>query len=88
MDFLTEWSARDRGLAMGLIEAERSVDEYGIPWDVALDPERGTWLEVKPDVSMSAAAVEQWRKQHPKPEPGTVLRVVDTSREPREDATA
>jgi len=68
-------------MAMALSMYEASLTEDGIPAAVAYDDERGTWLEVRTSIDYGAAAKERWRQDNPKPEAGTVLRVVDTYKE-------
>lgn len=57
---------------------EESITQHGLPASVVYDDDRGTWLEARPIVDYALAAREQWQKENPNPEPGTVLTVVDT----------
>lgn len=79
--YLRDWSARDRGLAEGLLVHEDSIGPHGIPWAVALDPESDGWLEVVEVVDYAQAALDRWRKdRREKAEPGARTIVVDTRR--------
>lgn len=59
--YLTGWSARDRGLAEGLIEYEESLTRNGVPSWQAFDPAQ----EWEPDETVDgyAAAVEQYEAE-------------------------
>ena len=75
----TAWSLRSRALAEGLAIYEDSINEYGIPKREATDPERDGWYEIDDrTVDYSVAAMEEWRRATKNPEPGVLLRVVDT----------
>lgn len=80
MEYLREWSARDRGLAEGLLAYEDSIGPHGIPWRVALDDEDGSWLEVEEITDHAQAAIDRWHLEHKgkDSDPGTRLVVVDT----------
>lgn len=61
-------------------------DPCGVDRDIGFDSESDGWLEVDDSlVCVACAALEQYQKEHEKspPEPGTVLRVIDT-RKPTE----
>lgn len=80
MEYLREWSARDRGLAEGLISHEDSVGPHGIPWRDALNDDNDGWFEVEEHQDHAQAALDQWKKDHSDKdvEPGTRLVVVNT----------
>ncbi|QIK82394.1 hypothetical protein [Sanguibacter sp. HDW7] len=63
-------------LALSIYEDGMTAD--GLPASVVYGDERGTWLEAKPRINYAEAARQQWHKDNPNPEPGTVLEIVDT----------
>lgn len=75
--YLRKWSAVDRTLAEALLLHEKAFDPHGIPWEIALDPEKGSWLDVDERINWAAAAVENWRAQGSH-EPGAYPVVIDT----------
>jgi hypothetical protein len=80
MDYLRDWSARDRGLAEALIVHEESIGPHGIPWRDALNDENDGWFEAEEVTDYAQAALDRWHKEHQgkDAEPGTRLVVVDT----------
>jgi hypothetical protein len=73
------WSHQSRMLAEGLAIYEANVNEWGIPHRVDRDPDMNGWLEVDDSlISESAAAIDRYRKNTPNPEPGVLLRVINT----------
>jgi hypothetical protein len=58
---------------------EQNVNEHGIPFREATDPEMDGWYEVDDSVvDYSVAAIEDYRKNNKNIEPGTQLRIVNT----------
>jgi hypothetical protein len=80
MTYLKDWSARDRGLAEGLLALEDSTGPHGIPWADAMNDDNDGWFEVEEHVDYAQAAVDRWKAEHDSGdvEPGTRLFVVDT----------
>lgn len=85
MEFLTEWSARDRGLATALTVLEDSVHACGHDLERSTHPDMGGgWYEVDDTMVCEAcAALEKWRAETENPEPGVMPVVVDTRPENR-----
>jgi hypothetical protein len=70
------WSAKSRALAEGLLLYEDGLNSLGIPQRVATDPENAGFFEVDDSlVDHSQAALEQWREQSKKPDPGVMPQV-------------
>lgn len=83
-EFLTDWSERDRGLAVGLIALEEQTT-YGFPVDEATDPDSDGHYVVERVINYPAAAVERARKEDKDPEPGTEYRVWDLRKNPEKE---
>lgn len=73
--YLDRWSARDRGLAEGLLLYEDSLNAAGLPPHIAQDPDRKFVLDEQHDHAMAVLEREQQREDH-KPEPGVRLTVL------------
>lgn len=78
VEFLRDWSVRDKALALALEDFEATTTAHGNPVSVAFDEERGSFLEVKEVVDWEAAALEEYQSEHKNPPPGMRYRVVDT----------
>ena len=65
-------------MALALTIYEEGMTADGLPASVVYDDERGTWLEARPRINYAEAVRQQWHKDNPNPEPGTVLEIVDT----------
>lgn len=73
------WTVKSRGLAEGLSLYEQSVNRFGIPLREATDPDMDGWYEVDDeDIDYAEAAFEEYSKATKNPEPGAMLRVVNT----------
>jgi len=53
------------------------LNNYGIPYAEATDPQNAGWYEVTGRIDHSVAAIEQWRVENPEQakEPGLLLSV-------------
>ena len=70
------WSLKSRGLAQGLILHEDGTNRLGIPTHVAQDQANAGFFEVDDSlIDHSEAALDEWRRENEKPDPG-VLPVV------------
>lgn len=57
---------------------EQSINEHGIPFREATDPDMDGWYEVDDTViDYAVAAIEEYRKNNKNIEPGTQLRVIN-----------
>lgn len=77
------WSLKSRGLAEGLTLHEEGTNRLGIAVHVAQDPENAGFFEVDDSlIDHSEAALENWRAQNEKPEPGVlpIVRLDERSR--------
>lgn len=82
------WSLKSRGLAQGLILHEDGTNRLGIPTHVAQDPENAGFFEVDDSrIDHSEAALDEWRRENEKPDPG-VLPVVRLDERARTAAKA
>ena len=78
MTYLSQWSARDRGLAEGLILHESQQHVCGHQWDRATHPEMDGEYEVETVTCHACAALDRWRaEQKGTPEPGVLPIVRD-----------
>lgn len=80
MEYLRNWSARDRGLAEGLIAYQDSIGPHGIPWRLALDDDMDGWFEVEQHTDYAQAALDRFRQDRGSSdaEPGARLFVMNT----------
>ena len=82
---MTEWSEKDRGLAVGLLALEDST-VLGVPASVAFDDESDGHLVAVPRVNHAQAAIDRAREQDKKPAAGTEYFVADLRVNPEYDA--
>lgn len=75
-DFWQEWSTRDRGLALALDVYEHDVlGPNGFPCEIEEDPDNDGYFKVEEAVNYASRALDLYR-EHTKPEPGAVFRIV------------
>ena len=75
MQFLQEWSERDRGLALALHEYELTTGPHGFPLATELDSEQDGRFRAVPRINFASRAVELAQKHMKEPEPGTFFTV-------------
>ena len=76
MAYLRGWSSKDRSLAEGLLLYEAGMGRHGIPYRVATDPANAGFFEIdESEIDHAEAALEEWRRENVKPEPGVMPRV-------------
>lgn len=77
-EFLSEWSARDREMAIALDIHESRQTGYGLPESMIYDDDGGTYIGVRSRTNYAEAALHHYRKQQAgDPEPGEELYLVD-----------
>ena len=75
--FLTEWSERDRGLAIGLLTLDERTTS-GHPTNTVYDPDSDGWFVAEPVINHAQAAIDRKRAAEKNVEPGTEYRTWDT----------
>ena len=75
MQFLQEWSERDRALALALHEYELTTGQSGYALTEELDSENDGRFRARPRINFAQRAVELAQKQMKEPEPGTFFTV-------------
>ena len=84
MQFLTEWSEQDRGLALALHEYELTTGRSGYALAEELDSENDGRFLAKPRINFAQRAVELAQKQMKEPDAGTFFEV-ELERKPEVD---
>ena len=74
--FLTEWSERDRGLALALQALEDLTGPHGFPLATELDSEQDGRFRAVPRINFASRAVELAQRRDKNPDPGTQYTVV------------
>lgn len=81
LEYLNDWTARDRGLAEALLQYEDGLHSCGHPLSRSAHPDMDGYYEVDTEVVCYACAAQaSWEKDN-KPDdrpPGQVVRVLDT----------
>ena len=74
--FIREWDEVDRGLALGLQALEETTGPYGYRLEDELDADNDGYFKAVPEVNFAARAVDLYRANEKKNEPGESLRVI------------
>ena len=75
MQFLQDWSERDRALALALHEYELTTGRSGYALAEELDSENDGRFRARPRINFAQRAVELAQKKMTEPEPGTFFTV-------------
>lgn len=75
VQFLQEWSERDRGLALALHEYELTTGQSGYALAEELDSENDGRFRARPRINFAQRAIELAQKKMTEPEPGTFFTV-------------
>ena len=75
IQFLQEWSERDRGLALALHEYELTTGRSGYALAEELDGENDGRFRARPRINFAQRAIELAQKQMRDPEPGSFFTV-------------
>lgn len=75
-EFLLKWSEQDRGLAVGLHVVEETTGLHGYPLELETDADQDGYFKVVPEVNFAQRALDIYREQNTKPEPGETVRVI------------
>lgn len=84
MEFLTEWSPRDRGLATALMVLEDTVHSCGHDLERSTHPDMDGWYGAEPVVCYACAAAERDQEENPDREPGEMRQIVELPDAPKE----
>lgn len=84
MQFLQEWSERDRSLALALHAYELTTGRSGYALSEELDSENDGRFRARPRINFAQRAVELAQKQMKEPDAGTFFEV-ELERKPEVD---